>query len=299
MGKRSKRETRASNRRSEAAIKLMVLGAGFMLIPFFLSQSPMAAAFTPLRPLGLVMLAAGGFLLWLNRRTQNGNRQETTAKSGGTQATDFGKVHPYPVNRTTAELERSAHQPLAKPTTWSAVVFEVIEWRRFEALVEALFQKAGFLTKAQSHGADEGVDIRIYHPSEPDKPLSLIQCKHWIGKRVGVDKVREFFGVMTSFKVERGQFITTSSFTPDAESFGKDNRIDLVDGNRLLMMIAKRPEDQQQALLDVALEGEYWKPTCVNCGVKMVSRTPRNGGKDFWGCVNYPSCKTTLPMRNG
>lgn len=113
-----------------------------------------------------------------------------------------------------------------------------------------------------------------------------------------MDKVREFFGVMTSFRVERGQFITTSSFTPDAEAFGKDNGIDLVDGNRLLMMIAKRPQDQQQALLDVALEGEYWKPTCVNCGVKMVARTPRGSGKDFWGCVNYPQCRTTMPMRS-
>jgi hypothetical protein len=68
-------------------------------------------------------------------------------------------------------------------------------------------------------------------------------------------------------------------------------------GLLLLELVAKRSPEQQQALLNVALEGEYWRPTCVNCGVKMVSRSPRNGGKDFWGCVNYPRCKTTLPMR--
>lgn len=56
---------------------------------------------------------------------------------------------------------------------------------------------------------------------------------------------------------------------------------------------------QQAALLAVALEGEYWRPTCVNCGTKLVERTPRNGGANFWGCPTYPKCKTTMPMRAG
>lgn len=297
MKNRSKRDTRASKRRDEIAIKLMGIGGGFALIPTFLGQSPIAAAFTPVRPLGLLILAAGGFFFWLNRRAKNSNRSDASSSANSQNAAIFGNVQPFPSNRTTSDIERSANQPPAKPTTWSAAVFDVIEWRRFEALVEALFQKAGFLTKSQSHGADAGVDIWIYQHSQPDKPVSLIQCKHWLGRKVGVDKVREFFGVMTSFKVERGQFITTSSFTSDAEAFGKDNRIDLIDGDRLLMMIAKRPQDQQQAILDVALEGEYWKPTCVNCGIKMTSRTPRDGDRNFWGCTNYPKCKTTMPMR--
>ena len=58
-----------------------------------------------------------------------------------------------------------------------------------------------------------------------------------------------------------------------------------------------RTAEQQAELLTVALDGEYWRPTCVNCGTKMVSRQPRNGGSPFWGCANYPRCKTTLPMR--
>jgi restriction system protein len=164
-------------------------------------------------------------------------------------------------------------------------------------LVETLFKQVGFHTKAQTHGADGGVDIWLSSPAQPDVPLSLIQCKHWYGKRVGVDKIREFRGVMASFKVPRGQYATSSSFTADAVSFAEQNGIFLLDADQLLELVAKRSPEQQQALLNVALEGEYWRPTCVNCGVKMVSRSPRNGGKDFWGCVNYPRCKTTLPMR--
>lgn len=36
-------------------------------------------------------------------------------------------------------------------------------------------------------------------------------------------------------------------------------------------------------------------PTCPKCGIKMVLRTARRGpteGSQFWGCSNYPSCKT-------
>jgi restriction system protein len=64
------------------------------------------------------------------------------------------------------------------PTEWSAEVFHLIEWRRFEALVEALFRQSGFRTESQSHGADEGVDIWLYLDSHGPKAVNLVQCKH-------------------------------------------------------------------------------------------------------------------------
>ena len=176
-------------------------------------------------------------------------------------------------------------------------MLDVIEWRRFEALIEALFRQAGFETKSESHGADQGVDVWLYSRNKPGAPVSIVQCKHWSGKRVGVDKIRELRGVMAAHDVWRGQFATTSTFTPDAITFARDNGINLLDVDGLLALIRKRTVEQQDALLDVALQGEYWRPTCVTCGEKMVDRTPRKGGSAFWGCTNYPRCKTTMPMR--
>ena len=80
-------------------------------------------------------------------------------------------------------------------------------------------------------------------------------------------------------------------------AFARDNGINLLDVQGLLALIATRTQIQQKALLAVALEGEYWKPTCVNCGIKMLERTPRNGGATFWGCSAYPKCKTKMPKR--
>jgi len=44
-------------------------------------------------------------------------------------------------------------------------------------------------------------------------------------------------------------------------------------------------------------DGDYWRPTCASCGIKMVERTKKAGGAGFWGCATYPKCRSTLPMR--
>ena len=78
--------------------------------------------------------------------------------------------------------------------------------------------------------------------------------------------------------------------------FAKVNGINALNGNALLAQMASRTPEQQQALLDVAFEGEYWRPTCASCGIKLIERTPAKGGASFWGCSNYPRCSKTIPM---
>jgi len=84
-------------------------------------------------------------------------------------------------------------------------------------------------------------------------------------------------------------------FPARRRTFAKANGINAQDRSGL---IGTRTAEQQQALLAVAYEGEYWKPTCVNCGVKMAERKPKEGGTPFWGCVNYGKtrCRFKLYM---
>lgn len=113
---------------------------------------------------------------------------------------------------------------------------------------------------------------------------------------MGVKEMREFFGVMSSHQLKRGIYAATSTYTADAQQFAKANGIHTLDGTALLALIAKRMPDQQQALLAVALEGDYRHPTCASCGIKLIERTPVKGSAAFWGCSNYPKCKSRLPM---
>ncbi|MDL5032541.1 restriction endonuclease [Pelomonas sp. APW6] len=287
-----------------------VLGMGLLVtvLPFALKATPMAAVSWMLWPLGLLLLVGGAGLLFVARKKRalsvpisalDGEsdviRQDQTPAKRSPKGTSSAVAASTPARP--AEVPAAA-EPEGRPDRWSPAVFDMIEWRRFEAVVEALFKQAGFETKSQSHGADGGVDIWLYSRNQPGAPVSLVQCKHWQGKKVGVDKIRELRGVMAAQNVKRGQFATTSTFTADAMAFASENGVNLLSVDKLLQLIASRTPEQQAELLTVALEGEYWRPTCVNCGVKMVDRVPRNGGAPFWGCPSFPKCKTTLPMRS-
>lgn len=308
LARRSKTRSRVGGLRDMAS-RLVMAGIMMLLIPVIFSKmlGNAAGALGQLTWLGLALLLGGGLLFWLSRARMPSAGPASSFQRPQAPSPPARRVdRPAPVPVTVpdvvealpAKLPTTQPAPPARPTAWGPAVFDVIEWRRFEAVVEALFAQAGFETKAQSHGADGGVDVWLYSRNQPGPAVSVVQCKHWQGKKVGVDKIRELRGVMAAHNVRRGQFATTSTFTEDALAFGRENSINLLDVSGLLGLIAQRTPEQQQALLAVALEGEYWRPTCVNCGTKLTERTPRGGGKAFWGCLNYPRCKTTMPMRS-
>jgi restriction system protein len=241
------------------------------------------------------LLAIVGYLLRPSTEPALGQQPTSDPMWFGGDSTDFAKsaVHVEPESPANP-LRRAIHAP---SPTWSLQVFDDIEWKRFETLCAELFSQAGFEAHTQSHGADGGVDIWL-HSRNAVGPVAIVQCKHWLTKVVRVNEVRELLGIMAAEKVSRGTFVTTSSFSEDAEQFARDNGIHLLDVHGLLALIAKRTPEQQQALLDHAYEGEYWRPTCASCGLKMVERTARKGGSAFWGCAAYPRCRFTLPMRS-
>lgn len=298
---RRTRRGRTRARRETLAAQLILVGGLLIGAPWFLDFGALGTFLSVLAPFGWMTLAAGLVAAWLARRADRAPADAASQAAPAPTSPQTPRRTPPsapPLADGPAAALRETEATATEPPTWSGELLMRIEWRRFEAVVEALFAQAGFQTRAQSHGADGGVDIWLHSRHQPDRAVSLVQCKHWHGRAVGVDKVRELRGVMAAHGVDRGQFVTTAHFTPDAQAFAAANGIRLLDGPGLLALIGQRSTDQQQALLAVALEGEYWRPTCASCGVKMVERTVRSSGKAFWGCVNYPRCRTTLEKRS-
>lgn len=296
-----KRHNRDLETLQEKATVACAIGVAALLAPALLGNTTiLGGIFRVLQPLGWFALLGGMALFGIHHLTK------------GKQPIAAPMPTPKPRPPTPKELEvlrdirddilnepRSFRiiEPTVRsnPRSWSPAVFSAIEWRRFEAVCEKLFAQAGFETKSQSHGADGGVDIWLYSRNA-EGPVAVVQCKHWQGKAVGVKELREFFGVMASNQLKRGTYATSSTYTADAQQFAKDNGINAMNGAGLLALIAKRTPEQQQELLDVAYQGEYWRPTCASCGTKMVERAPAKGGAKFWGCSNYPKCKSRLRM---
>ena len=178
-----------------------------------------------------------------------------------------------------------------KPQVWSLDLLSAIEWKRFEDLAAEYYREKGIRCETTSLGADGGIDLKLFH-DDSGKPTTIVQCKAWAGRMVGVKPVRELRGVMASEQVEKGFFMTSSTYSDDAKEFARKNQITLIDAALFLMMIKRLPQEAQQRLLRFATQGDYMTPTCPTCGVKMVKRNGSRGA--FWGCKNYPRCKQIL-----
>lgn len=179
-----------------------------------------------------------------------------------------------------------------QPSEWTHDVFRRMDWKRFEFLAAAYYERIGFRTEPIRWGADEGVDVKLFRGDMAD-PVSVVQCKAWNGKAVGVSEVRELLGVMTDSKVMTGVFLTTSTFTEAAVKFADGNKIALIGGAEFLKRIYALPPSTQQELLNIACEGDWTTPSCPSCAVKLVPREGKRG--PFWGCRKYPRCKYTRP----
>lgn len=177
---------------------------------------------------------------------------------------------------------------------WTIEALKSLEWKRFELLCAKYYELIGFRSETMRCGPDGGIDVKLYRV-DPGQPIAIVQCKAWNGTQVGVAPVRELLGVMTSEKVSRGIFVTTSTFTKDAIAFAKTNPIQLLDGSSFLEKMKDLPEPAKQALIKFAFAGDYSTPTCASCGVKMVRRDSRRG--PLWGCINYPRCKCHFSIK--
>lgn len=165
-------------------------------------------------------------------------------------------------------------------------------WREFELLVGEAFRQKGYeVRELGGAGADGGVDLELRRGRE----LSLVQCKQWRARQVGVQVVRELYGVMAARGAAEGFVVTSGSFTADAKAFAEGRNVRLVGGadfHRLLH--AGKPAPVRASAPAPVPESKA--PACPKCNAAMVRRTAKQGtraGSDFWGCSRFPQCRGT------
>ncbi len=186
-----------------------------------------------------------------------------------------------------------------------------MSWSEFEDLVGEYYRRDGFqVTRQGGNGPDGGIDLVLRRNRE----IYLVQCKQWKAYKVGVQPVREFYGVMASKGVAGGYFVTSGEFTQEAKTFAQGLNLELVDGPKLRKMIdttqqtapppadfrmdSGGPASKDSADSSLPPVGPVF-PTCPKCGAAMKKRVARQGansGKEFWGCITFPKCKGILPM---
>ena len=187
----------------------------------------------------------------------------------------------------------------ASPDRWSPGLLRALEWRRFEALCNEIFKQDGYVTKSSSPGADGSGWIWLHSRLDLHQPVRIVQCRNWAAEPVGVTAVREFLGAMVDAGLKSGALMTCGAFTTEAEALARRHSITLVNGPELLALINKRSEALQRELLADATQGDYGRPTCRRCGLKMVARSTHEDGVTHWACEGAPHCQGSLDWSAG
>jgi len=190
-----------------------------------------------------------------------------------------------------------------------------LSWQRFEALVAEAYRRQGYaVTRTGGDGPDGGVDLTL----KKDGNALIVQCKQWRAYKVGVQVVREVFGVMTAKRAQGAVIITSGLFTQEAKTFARGKPIDLVEGQQLANLVrsvqgnpsplplgpgAGADAGAQEASLEPVRPeppSVVPKTSCPQCGAAMVLRTAQRGarpGEQFWGCSRFPACRAVISLR--
>lgn len=194
---------------------------------------------------------------------------------------------------------------------------EGMSWQDFELLVGEAFRLQGYeVTELGGAGPDGGVDLVL----RKDREKFLVQCKQWKAFKVGVQVVRELYGVMAAQGATGGFVVTSGTFTQEAVAFASGRNVRLVDGQKLFGLIqqaraargkqgrAEVPVQMQTQVRPVtpfvasgaapaAANQALACPSCSSPMVKRVAKRGENAGNAFWGCTRYPAgCRGTRPI---
>ncbi|HSI50271.1 MAG TPA: restriction endonuclease [Ideonella sp.] len=191
-------------------------------------------------------------------------------------------------------------------TSKAASALDGMSWQQFERLVGEAFRLQGFNVQETGRGGpDGGVDLVLRRSGEKH----LVQCKQWKAYKVGVDVVRELYGVMAAQGAAGGFVVTSGHFSREAEAFAEGRNVRLVDGLQLQGLIRQVERARKEACAGRGAPGARGlasptpqsqpqqlpaTPPCPVCTKPMLRRTARKGvnaGREFWGCEAYPACK--------
>lgn len=106
----------------------------------------------------------------------------------------------------------------------------------FENFLHHLFQKMGFKVNSTKLSGDQGADLIIVNHNDK----IVVQAKRY-SNNVGNKAVQEVVASIAHYGANKGMVVTNSQFTKSAIELAKSNEIQLIDRNKLKVLIEKYP----------------------------------------------------------
>ena len=117
-----------------------------------------------------------------------------------------------------------------------------LDWRELELRIASLFSRMGYSANATPGSNDKGVDVVAESPSEK----IIIQCKEY-SKPAQRNIVSELLGAQVAESADRAILICTGGFTSGAESYARENGIELWDLEDIAREDEKLTDDRTDA----------------------------------------------------
>ncbi|RAN82116.1 restriction endonuclease [Bacillus sp. SRB_336] len=119
-----------------------------------------------------------------------------------------------------------------------------MSWRQFEQLAGEAFRRQGYaIEETGLGGADGGIDLILRRNGQ----TTLVQCKQWQNRQVGVKVVREMYGLLMHHQAAAVKIIALGNYTPDAHRFAHGKPIELIHGGELIATVRSLQKDKARA----------------------------------------------------
>lgn len=187
--------------------------------------------------------------------------------------------------------ERQKYRAAAIDHTGDIAALRRKSWGDFEILVGEVFRRQGYTVKERGgFKRDFGIDLI----AERGQERVIIQCKHWLVRRVHEGPVKELYADVKSQGFTEGWLVTCGRFTEAALSWAKGKGLKLVDGEALVQLISRKPiSDREPDAAGAQTATALATPGCPNCGTPMRRHENHYNQSRFWGCSN-PACDWTI-----
>jgi restriction system protein len=127
-----------------------------------------------------------------------------------------------------------------------------MRWSEFELLAGEAFRRQGYAVEETGlGGADGGIDLILRRNGQ----TTLVQCKQWQNRQVGVKVVREMYGLLVHHQAAAVKIVALGDYTPDAHRFAQGKPIELIHGGELIATVRSLQKSRTRAtgLMDTPL----------------------------------------------
>ena len=108
------------------------------------------------------------------------------------------------------------------------------EPNKFEEFCAEIYKKMDYLVTVTPKVNDGGYDLILHKDTEK----CIVECKCYaLRHSIGRPLIQKLVGANQKAQADRMIFVTTSSFTREAEEYAKDTNVELVDGEKLMRYV--------------------------------------------------------------